>query len=194
MERLDGYADSRKRDCVWCLKKGLVWAGRTRNEHLGSHIESEGSTAVLNGPAIYIMSSWNRENFAFGGFCWDRFWEGIRHAFERYQHKAWYHWSKHCVLVPQRTYPRHNARVERPEQKIDSTHTSRATLEAEGYFSAFSTPGHPSGRKTLWQFALYRQGPRKSNVPTTFFQCHVSRRSSIHFSRPSDPIHRSPKL
>ena len=50
----------RKEDWVWRLKKGLyglVQAGRMWNEELNTHVESQGFTATLKDPAMYIENS-----------------------------------------------------------------------------------------------------------------------------------------
>jgi hypothetical protein len=76
MEQPDGYIVPGKEDWVWRLKKGLyglVQAGRTWNEELNSHMESEGFIATPKDPVIYVKSSWDQEDFAAGGFWVDDF-------------------------------------------------------------------------------------------------------------------------
>jgi len=61
-------------DWVWGLKKGLyglVQAGRTWNEGLNSHIESEGFTATAKDAAIYVKNPWASDDFAAAGFWVD---------------------------------------------------------------------------------------------------------------------------
>jgi len=75
-EQPDGYTVLGKEDWVWRLKKGLhgsIQAGRTCKEELNIHMESEGFTATPKDPAVYVKSSWNREDFAAGGFWVDDF-------------------------------------------------------------------------------------------------------------------------
>jgi hypothetical protein len=74
MKQPDGYAIPGKETWVWWLKKGLyglVQAGRTWNEELNSHMQSEGFAATPKGPAVYVKSSWNQGDFAAGGFWVD---------------------------------------------------------------------------------------------------------------------------
>jgi hypothetical protein len=74
MEQPDGYAAPGKKDWVRRLRKGLyglVQAGRTWSEEFSGHMEGEGYTATRKDPAIYIKSSWNREDLAAGGFWVD---------------------------------------------------------------------------------------------------------------------------
>ena len=76
------------------LKKGLcglVQAGRTWSEELGSHVKGEGFPAMLKDPAVFVK---RRRAWMLGGagwtICWERPWEGTRHIFEGYQHDVEY--------------------------------------------------------------------------------------------------------
>src|SRR5260370_38860105 len=74
MEEPEGYIGPGKKDVVWRLKKGLyglVQAGRTWNEELNIHIESQGFVATAKDPAVYVKSSWTREDFTAAGFWVD---------------------------------------------------------------------------------------------------------------------------
>src|SRR5258708_3106201 len=74
MEQPEGYIVPGKEDMVWCLKKGLyglVQAGRTWNEELNIHMESQGFLAAAKDPAVYVKSSWTREDFTAAGFWVD---------------------------------------------------------------------------------------------------------------------------
>jgi len=74
MEQPEGYVAPGKEDWVWRLRKGLyglVQAGRTWNEELNAHMESEGFTATPKDPAIYTKNGWTDDNFAAAGFWVD---------------------------------------------------------------------------------------------------------------------------
>ena len=74
MEQQEGYILPRKEDWVWRLKKGLyrlVQAGGTWNEEPNSHMESEGFTAAVKDPAVYVKSPWTSDGFAAAGFWVD---------------------------------------------------------------------------------------------------------------------------
>ena len=67
MEQPEGYVAPGKEDWVWRLEKGLyglMKAGRTWNEKLHAHIESEGFTATPKDPVMYIKNSWTDRDFA----------------------------------------------------------------------------------------------------------------------------------
>ena len=72
----EGYVASGKEDWVWRLVKGLyglVQAGRTWNEELNAHIESEGLAATPNDPTMYIKNSWTDRDFVAADFWVDNY-------------------------------------------------------------------------------------------------------------------------
>ena len=76
MEQPEGYVAPRKEDWVWRLKKGvygLVQAGRTWNEELRAHIESEGFAETPKVPTMYIKNFWTDRDFAAAGFWVDNY-------------------------------------------------------------------------------------------------------------------------
>ena len=67
----EGYVAPGKKDWVWRFKKGLyglVQAGRTWNEGLNAHMESEGFTAKAKDPAIYVKNSYLSDDFTAAGY------------------------------------------------------------------------------------------------------------------------------
>jgi len=74
MEQPEGYIAPGKEDWVWGLKRGLyglVQTGRTWNEKLDVHMESEGFMAAAKDPAIYVRNSWASDDFAAVGLWVD---------------------------------------------------------------------------------------------------------------------------
>jgi len=62
-EQPEGYIAPGEQDWVWRLKKGLygvVQAGKTWDEELNDHMESEGFMATAKAPMIYVKNSWVR--------------------------------------------------------------------------------------------------------------------------------------
>ena len=71
MEQPEGYVAPGKEGWVWRFKKGLyglAQAGRTWNEELKSHMESEGFTETPKDPTMYIKNS-DRDFAAAGDSC-----------------------------------------------------------------------------------------------------------------------------
>jgi len=74
MEQPEGYVAPGKKDWVWRLRKGLygmVQAGRTWDEELNVHIESEEFTATAKDAAIYVKTPWTGDGFPAAGFWVD---------------------------------------------------------------------------------------------------------------------------
>ena len=86
MEQPEGYVAPGKKDWVWRLKKGLYWsvqAGRTWNEELNAHTESEGFTATARNQRFTSKTpgrAQSRRSRILGGrLRHDREWEGARY-------------------------------------------------------------------------------------------------------------------
>ena len=65
MEQPEGYVAPGKEDWVRRLMKGLyglAQAGRTWNEELNGHMESEGFTTTAKNPAAYVKNSWRDQD------------------------------------------------------------------------------------------------------------------------------------
>jgi len=70
MVQPEGYITLGKEDWVWCLGKGLyglVQAGRTWNEELNGHMESEEYTTTAKDGAICVKNYWTAQDFTIAG-------------------------------------------------------------------------------------------------------------------------------